>query len=192
MIDTNPLEKYEVQCKVCHAAPICLGVCHAKIIYLHSQSSNMSYVCIHLGVHNHLLSIGVCRDSLDMAYQCVANEVAKTLIAKNSTIVMAASKMFWRITSSNPLSEHMNKWKNALYVDGYYVVGVTSNPYHGYGCVITIVSKKEKTYIVFIAYIAQCNCLDFAKILLLAVQKRGHWVSCKHLYYVFMYLCKVE
>ena len=37
---------------------------------------------------------GACHESLDMVYQCVANEVAKTLTAKNSIIVMAAIKQF--------------------------------------------------------------------------------------------------
>ena len=92
MVGTDPPEKSKVQCKVCHTAPICLDVCYAKIIYVHSQSSNMSRVCIHLGVHNHPVSSEVCRESLHMAYQCVANEVAKTPTANNSAIVMAASK----------------------------------------------------------------------------------------------------
>jgi hypothetical protein len=94
MVGTVPPEKSKVQCKVCHAAPTCLDVCYAKIIYVHSQSSNMSRGCIHLEVQNHPVSIGVCCESLDMAYQCVANEVAKSPIAKNSAIVMAASKQF--------------------------------------------------------------------------------------------------
>ena len=41
--------KYKVQCKVCHANPICFDVCHAKIIYVHSQSSNMSRALYPLG-----------------------------------------------------------------------------------------------------------------------------------------------
>ncbi len=75
---------------------------------------------------------------------------------------------------------------------GYYVVGVIPIPYRGYGCIISIVFKEEKTYLVSIADIPQCTCPDFAKMLSLAVGKRGQWVSCKHLYYVFRYLCKVD
>ena len=77
-------------------------------------------------------------------------------------------------------------------MDGYYVVGVTPIPYLGYGCIITIVSKDDKTYLVSIANIPQCTYPNFAKMLSLAVGKRGQWVSCKHLYYVFRYLCKVD
>lgn len=45
-----------------------------------------------LGVHDHPASDGTCRESLDMAYQSVANEVMKTPIVKDSIIVMVASK----------------------------------------------------------------------------------------------------
>ena len=51
----------------------------------------MSCACIHLVVHNHHASIGVCHESLDIVSKCVANEVSKTQIAKNSVIVMVAS-----------------------------------------------------------------------------------------------------
>ena len=77
-------------------------------------------------------------------------------------------------------------------MDGYYVVGVTPILYLGNGCIITIVFREEKTNLVPIADIPQCNCPDFAKMLSLAVGKKGQWVSCKHLYYVFRYLCKVD
>ena len=83
IVGKDSSEKSKVQCKVCHAALICLDACYANIIYVHLQSSNMSRTCIHLGVHNHLVSIGVCRESLDMAYQCVANEVFKIPTTKN-------------------------------------------------------------------------------------------------------------
>ena len=34
-------------------------------------------LCIHLGVHDHPVANDTCRESLDMTYQCVANEVLK-------------------------------------------------------------------------------------------------------------------
>ena len=36
----------------------------------------------------------MCRELLDMAFHCVANEVSIIPIPKNSTIVMVASKQF--------------------------------------------------------------------------------------------------
>ena len=54
-------------------------------------------------------------------------------------------------------------------MDGYHVVGVTLIPYPGYGCIIIIVSKEEKTYLVSIANSPQCTCPDFVKLLSLAM-----------------------
>ena len=71
-----------------------------------------------------------------------------------------------------PLIKHKNKWESALHMEGYYVVGVTPIPSPGYGCIISIVSKEEKTFYVSIADIPQCTCPDFAK-MFLAVGKRG-------------------
>lgn len=53
----------------------------------------MSRACINLGVHNHPASNDSCRESLDMAYQCLANEVMITPTAKSSTIVIAAKQI---------------------------------------------------------------------------------------------------
>ena len=50
----------------------------------------MSSACIHMGFHNHLAFIKLYCESLDVVFQCVANEVSKTPSAKNSAIVMAA------------------------------------------------------------------------------------------------------
>ena len=87
-------KKSRLECKVCHSTPVCIVVYHAHIIYVHSTSSEMSRTCIYLGVHKHSVSNGTCRESPDMAYQCVASEVMKTSTAKNSAIVIAANKQF--------------------------------------------------------------------------------------------------
>jgi hypothetical protein len=87
-------EKSRLKCKICRSTPTCIALRHARIIYVHSTSPGMSKTCIHLGVHEHPVSNGTCHKSLKMAYQCVANEVMKTSIAKNFAIVMAASKIF--------------------------------------------------------------------------------------------------
>lgn len=55
----------------------------------------MFKACIHLGVHDHLVSNATCCESQDMAYLCVTHEVMKTPTAeKNSAIVMTKSKQF--------------------------------------------------------------------------------------------------
>ena len=50
--------------------------------------------CIHLGMHNHLVSDGICREILDTISGLIAQEVLITPIAQKSAITMAASKEF--------------------------------------------------------------------------------------------------
>jgi hypothetical protein len=64
-------------------------------------------------------------------------------------------------------------------MDGYYVMGVTAVPFSIYKCIKIIVFKEEKTYLMTVAHISQSSCLDFAKILSMAMGKRGQWVSYK-------------
>ena len=41
-------EKSRLECKVCHSTPVCIVVYHARILYVHSTSSEMSRTCIYL------------------------------------------------------------------------------------------------------------------------------------------------
>ena len=54
------------------------------------------------------------------------------------------------------------KWESAFHMNGYYMLGVITIPYLGFGCIITIVSKEERTNLMSIANNPQCTCLDFA------------------------------
>ena len=54
----------------------------------------MLRVCIHIGVRKHLMQIGTCQTSFDIAYHCIANEVRKTSTINNFAIVVATSKQF--------------------------------------------------------------------------------------------------
>jgi hypothetical protein len=80
-------------CKVCKVPPTCVNFCDARIYYVLSKS-DMTRACIHLGMHNHPVSDGVCRETIDTISSLVAQEVSKTPTAKNSAIAMAASKEF--------------------------------------------------------------------------------------------------
>lgn len=86
-----------------------------------------------------------------------------------------------------PLLKHRNIWQSTLHMNGYCVVGVVAIPYPGVSCIITTVSKEERTYLVSIADNPQCLCTVFVKMASMIVGKRGWWVSCKHLYHVFMF-----
>ena len=54
----------------------------------------MTRECIHLGMQNHPISNGICREILDTISDLIVHEVSKTPTAKNSAIAMAASKEF--------------------------------------------------------------------------------------------------
>ena len=89
-----PHKKSRLEYKICRSTPVCISLCHTRIIYVYSTSPKMSKTCIHLGIYKHLVSNVTCYESLDVAYQGVANEVMKTPFAKNFAIVMATSQKF--------------------------------------------------------------------------------------------------
>lgn len=70
------LKKSIVECKVSYSISVCIAICHAHIMYVHSKSYR---VCIQFGVHDH-----PCHESLDVAYECTANEAIKTPTKKKS------------------------------------------------------------------------------------------------------------
>jgi hypothetical protein len=80
-------------CKVCKVLPICVNFCSGRIYYILGKG-DISRVCIHLGMHNHPISDGICRETLDTISGLIAQEVSKTPTAKNFAIAMAASKEF--------------------------------------------------------------------------------------------------
>ena len=89
-IGEGPPPKSTLTCKVCHIPPVCLALYDARIYYVFSSNSDLTCAAIHTSRHVHPLSDGVCLDSLDLMYDCVAQVVAKTPNAKNSAIVMVA------------------------------------------------------------------------------------------------------
>lgn len=89
-----------------------------------------------------------------------------------------------------PSADHKNRWMSTGHMNGYYITGVTLVPHPGCGVVITIVNDKDKAYLVSISTIPQCTCEDFVGMSFKAASRK--WVPCKHLYYVFRYLCKLN
>jgi hypothetical protein len=79
--------------KVCKVPPICVNFCPGHIYYVLGKD-DMSRACIHLGMHNHPISDGICQETLDTIFGLIAQEESKTPTAKNSAITMAASKEF--------------------------------------------------------------------------------------------------
>ena len=61
------------------------------------------------------------------------------------------------------MAKHKNKWDNVGFMDGYYMVGVTTILHPGFGVLINIVFKKDIAYRVTIGNIPQCLCPYFTK-----------------------------
>jgi ATP-dependent protease Clp ATPase subunit len=74
----------------------------------------MTRACIHLDIHNHPISDGICRETLDTISSLIAKEVSKTPTAKNSAIAMAASKEFLDkyVIHSGPRPKKMLRARN--------------------------------------------------------------------------------
>ena len=80
-------------CKVCKITLICVNFYPGCIYYVLGKG-DMSRACIHLEMHNHLVSDGICQETLDTISGLIAREVSRTPFAKNFAITMAASKEF--------------------------------------------------------------------------------------------------
>jgi hypothetical protein len=80
-------------CKVYKVPPICVNFCPGRIYYVLGKG-DMSRACIHLGMHNHTVSDGICQEIVDTISGLIAQEVSKTHTAKNFAIAMAVSKEF--------------------------------------------------------------------------------------------------
>jgi hypothetical protein len=54
----------------------------------------MTRACIHLEMYKHLVSDGICQETIDTIFDLIGQEVLKTSTAKISTIVLAVNKEF--------------------------------------------------------------------------------------------------
>ena len=89
-------------------------------------------------------------------------------------------------------TKHTNKWESDGLMDIYYVVGVTTILYLEFGVIVNIISKEDNFYCITIGDLPQCTSLDFVKLSSMALGKKRKWRYCKCLYYVFIFLCKVN
>ena len=58
-----------IECKICRSTLMCIALCHARIIYIHSTSIGMCKACIDLSVHDNHVANDTCCELLDMTYQ---------------------------------------------------------------------------------------------------------------------------
>ena len=81
-------------CKICKLPPTCINTCPCRIYYILGKRLTMTRACIHFGNHEHPVSDGMCRETIDQIHTLIGEEVSKTPTAKNSAIALAASKEF--------------------------------------------------------------------------------------------------
>jgi hypothetical protein len=88
-----PHHNSSLVCKVCKVPPTYVNFCPRRIYY-NLGKGDLSKACIHLGMPNHPVSDGICREILGTISGLIAQEMSKTPTAKNLAIAMAASKEF--------------------------------------------------------------------------------------------------
>jgi hypothetical protein len=96
------------------------------------------------------------------------------------------NKSIWR-NANAPTAEHCNKWKSARNIKGT-VLGVTILPFSSLGAIISLESGVEpdkKVYRITISHFRECICPDFFNMAVASIGKRGQYVNCKYLYYIF-------
>jgi len=91
-----------------------------------------------------------------------------------------------------PSIEQRNKWSSTALMNNCYVSKLDALPYPGWGCVITLVTGKDKSYCVTFTGLPGCSCPGFLKMQSEALGKKGKWLYCKHVYYILRYLCKLD
>jgi hypothetical protein len=91
-----------------------------------------------------------------------------------------------------PTVDHRNKWESAALIPSCRLTNLTAIPYPGYGCVATIDCGRDSVYRVTIAAFPECTCPDFIKMVSETLGKKKVWKYCKHMYYIFRYMCKMD
>jgi hypothetical protein len=103
------------------------------------------------------------------------------------------SKCIRRNTNA-PTAAHRNKWESAPNIKGT-VLGVIVLPFPGLGAIISLesgVDLNKKVYRITISHFPECTCPNFQNMIVASIGKRGQYVNCKHLYYIFRYFCKMN
>jgi len=81
-------------CKFCHAPPLYIIDCSGQTYYVVHKLQSLFRITIHLGVNNHLVVDGKCKESLDETRKLITKEVVCLLNAKTFVIPFNANKTF--------------------------------------------------------------------------------------------------
>jgi hypothetical protein len=92
-----------------------------------------------------------------------------------------------RRNNNAPNTKQANNYASALTLKGQ-ICKVTMIPHLGYGCIVTLDSgapPKVEQYLITIDTFPECSYENFKDMATKSLGRRGGWVSCKHLYFVF-------
>ena len=90
-----------------------------------------------------------------------------------------------------PTTKHSNSYASALSISDH-VLKVTMLRSPALGSIITFKSRhgsKASQYLITIGQFPSCDCPFFKDMATKSPGKRGQWINCKHMYYVFIQLC---
>jgi hypothetical protein len=93
-----------------------------------------------------------------------------------------------------PTTKQANNCASALILKAL-VRQVTMVPHPGFGCIIKIDSGTMpivEQYMVTIGSFPECSCPNFKEMSTKALGKRGQWANCKHLYFLFLVICRLD
>ena len=102
-------------------------------------------------------------------------------------------KSIRRITNA-PTTKQSNMQASALFVKGK-VLQVTMLPSPALGSIVKLESRqtsKASQYLITIGQFPSCDCPFFKDMSSKSLGKRGQWVNCKHMYFVFTQVCDLK
>jgi hypothetical protein len=85
-------------CKFCHSPPFFVVDCGERIYYVVHKLQSMSRVMIHLGVHNHLVTNGKCRELVKETRRLIAKEVDQGLMQRSLRFPLVLARPSWQVT----------------------------------------------------------------------------------------------
>jgi hypothetical protein len=93
-----------------------------------------------------------------------------------------------------PTLKNLNNCASALTVVGK-IIRIMMVPPTALGCIVSLESEGlsgVQTYLLTIGTFPSCNCPNFTVMVGKSLGKRGSWNNCKHLYYVFNIVCRLD
>jgi hypothetical protein len=93
-----------------------------------------------------------------------------------------------------PITKHANNCTSPLTLKAN-VQQITMIPHPGYRCIITLnsgIPPNIQQYMITIGTFPDCSCPYFKEMVMKALGNRGQWANCKHLYFIFTVICRLD